>query len=222
MPTGLFSRGKTTSKPKQKLQVLIACSFCLICIIHISTICKITYYIIWEAKEKLNDILYSMLGVLIPFIGTILGSILVFFLRKDINEKFQKIIIGFASGVMIAASIWSLVMPSVEMAEEQGLINWLPATTGLVIGIIFLILTSKVADKIAKKKNGKKLNMLFFSVTLHNIPEGMAVRSMLCWFFSRKYRNNINCCNGIGNWNCYSKHTRGSYNFNAFKNEGNE
>ena len=123
----------------------------------------------------MNDTLYSIIGILIPFLGTALGSCFVFFLRKKINEKFQKIIIGFASGVMIAASIWSLIMPSVEMAEEQGIINWLPATIGLIAGIGFLILTSKSADKIAQKKNGKKLNMLFFSVTLHNIPEGMAV-----------------------------------------------
>ena len=123
----------------------------------------------------MNNILYSMLGIIIPFIGTSLGSILVFFLNKKINIKTEKIIIGFAAGVMIAASIWSLIMPSVEMAEKQNIIKWIPATVGFIFGIIFLIFINKLAEKIENKKNGKKLDMLLFSVTLHNIPEGMAV-----------------------------------------------
>lgn len=76
---------------------------------------------------KVNDILYSIAGILIPFAGTSLGSSLVFFLKKNLNEKIQKMIVGFAAGVMIAASVWSLILPSVEMAEEQGVIPWLPA-----------------------------------------------------------------------------------------------
>ena len=91
------------------------------------------------------------------------------------NEKFQKILIGFASGVMIAASVWSLILPSVEMAECQGIISWIPPTLGLIIGLIFLLIINKIADNLERKNNGKKLNMLLFSVTLHNIPEGMAV-----------------------------------------------
>ena len=123
----------------------------------------------------MNDILYSIFGILIPFLGTSLGSIFVFFLREKINGKLQKLIVGFAGGVMIAASIWSLILPSVEMAENQGEIAWLPTTIGLVLGIIFLIAINKTAEKLEEKNNGKKLNMLIFSVTLHNIPEGMAV-----------------------------------------------
>ena len=123
----------------------------------------------------MNNTLYSMIGILIPFIGTTLGSGFVLFFKKHINEKIQKLIVGFAAGVMIAASIWSLILPSAELAEEQGVINWLPATIGFILGITFLILTNYVADKLANKRNGKKLNMLLFSVTLHNIPEGMAV-----------------------------------------------
>lgn len=120
------------------------------------------------------NILYSIGGILIPFIGTSLGSSLVFFLKKNINEKVQKLIVGFAAGVMIAASIWSLIIPAVEMAENQGIISWLPATIGLAAGVLILIIINKVAEKV-EKKGGKKLNMLLFSVTLHNIPEGMAV-----------------------------------------------
>ncbi len=73
------------------------------------------------------NVLYSIAGILIPFAGTSLGSSLVFFLRKNMNEKFQKIIVGFAAGVMIAASVWSLILPSVEMAEEKYKLVWMPA-----------------------------------------------------------------------------------------------
>ena len=76
---------------------------------------------------------------------------------------------------MIAASVWSLIIPSVEMAETQGITLWIPATIGLILGIIFLLIINKFAENIKRKNKKKKLNMLLFSVTLHNIPEGMAV-----------------------------------------------
>ena len=76
---------------------------------------------------------------------------------------------------MIAASIWSLILPAVEMAEAQGKISWLPAAVGFALGVIFLIFINKLAQKLEEKENGKSLNMLTFSVTLHNIPEGMEV-----------------------------------------------
>ena len=123
----------------------------------------------------MNNVLYSIIGILIPFVGTSFGSSFVLFMKKNLSEKFQKIMVGFAAGVMIAASIWSLILPSVEMAEKQKIITWVPATIGLVLGVMFLIIINKMADKIQEKRNGKKLNMLLFSVTLHNIPEGMAV-----------------------------------------------
>ena len=132
----------------------------------------------------MNDILYSIIGILIPFIGTSLGSALVFFMKKDLNEKLHKLTIGFAGGVMIAASIWSLIIPSVEMAETLNHLKWLPATIGLLLGVIFLIVINKVAEKIEHKKNSKKLNMLLFSVTLHNIPEGMAIGVCFAGFLS--------------------------------------
>ena len=132
----------------------------------------------------MNDTLYSIIGILVPFLGTSLGSSFIFFLKNNINQKIQKIIVGFAAGVMIAASVWSLIIPSVEMAEKQNIIKWLPVTVGLIFGIIFLILINKLADKIESKKNGKKLNMLLFSVTLHNIPEGMAVGVCFAAFMS--------------------------------------
>ena len=122
----------------------------------------------------MNETLYSILIILIPLIGTSLGSFFVFFLKKNINTNFNKIMIGFAAGVMLAASVWSLIIPSVEMARNQNVISWFPASLGLLFGLFFLIIISNLADKI-RVKNNKNMNMLLFSVTLHNIPEGMAV-----------------------------------------------
>lgn len=130
------------------------------------------------------DMLYSIAGILIPFAGTSLGSSLVFFLKKNMNEKFQKIIVGFAAGVMIAASVWSLILPSVEMAEGKYKAIWIPAAVGLILGVLFLIFVNKIAESCENKRDGKKLNMLMFSVTLHNIPEGMAVGVCFAGFLS--------------------------------------
>ena len=163
----------------------------------------------------MESVLYSIAGILIPFFGTSFGSFFVFFLKEKMNEKIQKIIIGFAGGVMIAASIWSLILPAVDMAENQGKIAWMPATVGLILGVLFLIVINKIAENIEDKKDGKKLNMLIFSVTLHNIPEGMAVRSWICRIFSKKCRNRINGGNAFSNWNSNSKYTRRSNNFYA-------
>lgn len=134
----------------------------------------------------MNDVLYSIIGILIPFIGTSLGSSFVFFMKKNMSERFQKITVGFAAGVMVAASVWSLILPSVEMAENQGVISWVPATVGLILGVVFLILINRTAEKLESKRNGKKMNMLLFSVTLHNIPERNGCRREFCGFFSRK------------------------------------
>ena len=130
------------------------------------------------------NILYCIFGILIPFVGTSLGSFFVFFIKKNLNEKFQKLIVGFASGVMIAASIWSLIIPSVEMVENDNGISWIPATIGFILGILFLIVINEITLKCSKIKNGKKMNMLMFSVTLHNIPEGMAVGVCFLGFLS--------------------------------------
>lgn len=135
----------------------------------------------------MNSIFLCVIGILIPFIGTSLGSSFVFFLKKNLNVKFHKLMIGFAIGVMLAASVWSLILPAVEMAENSGDIGWLPATIGLVFGIIFLIIIDKVANRVENKKNGKNLNMLMFSVTLHNIPEGMAVGVCFAGFLTRSH-----------------------------------
>lgn len=119
-------------------------------------------------------LLYCMLGILVPFVGTCVGSFLVFFLRKDLGDKFQRIMVGFAVGVMLAASVWSLIIPSIEMAVTQYNFEWIPASVGLLLGVLFLIFVNKFSDRLVSK-NSKNMNMLLFSVVLHNIPEGMAV-----------------------------------------------
>ena len=83
-------------------------------------------------------------GLAIPFLGTTLGSAMVFFMKNKINNKIEKLLLGFASGVMIAASIWSLLIPSIDMAEEQGVIAWIPATVGFLLGIFFLLILDTI------------------------------------------------------------------------------
>ena len=122
-------------------------------------------------------------GLLIPFLGTILGAATVFLMKNTLSKKIEKILLGFASGVMIAASIWSLIIPSIEMAEEQGIVAWIPAAIGFLLGIIFLLALDSIIPHMhleSEKPEGiksqlKKTTMLVLAVTLHNIPEGMAV-----------------------------------------------
>lgn len=124
-----------------------------------------------------------IIGLLIPFLGTTLGSAMVFFLRDKMNQKTEKLLLGFASGVMIAASVWSLLIPSINMAEEQNKIAWIPASVGFIFGILFLLILDSVIPHMhldKEKPEGiksklKKTTMLVLAVTLHNIPEGMAV-----------------------------------------------
>ena len=104
-----------------------------------------------------------ILGILIPFIGTIIGALLVFFMKKEINKKIEIIIYGFAAGVMMAALIWSLIIPAIESSSV------IPVVIGLVLGVG----TFYLMDLYFNKK--KKINNLMVAVTLHNIPEGMAV-----------------------------------------------
>lgn len=105
------------------------------------------------------------LGILIPFIGTVLGSMMVFFMIKNLNRKIEILILGFASGVMVAASIWSLIIPAIEL-------NFF----GVVIGLIFGFLFFWLMDFLMLKKDRKKdFNKMLFAITLHNIPEGMAI-----------------------------------------------
>lgn len=122
-------------------------------------------------------------GLLIPFLGTTLGSGMVFLMKNEMNKKIEKLLLGFASGVMIAASVWSLLIPSIEMAENQNKLAWVPAAIGFLLGMVFLLILDSLIPHLhlnndkpeGIKAKLKKTTMLVLAVTLHNIPEGMAV-----------------------------------------------
>lgn len=114
-----------------------------------------------------NRFIAIFIGIILPFIGTTLGSGLVLLFKNKINDKFHKMFLGFSGGVMIAASCWSLIIPSVELATKQGIIPWIPACIGILLGSFFIPL----CDRLMKTNN----SMLFFAITMHNIPEGVAV-----------------------------------------------
>lgn len=123
------------------------------------------------------------LGILIPFIGTALGAGCVFILKGKIKSEVQKALMGFASGVMVAASVWSLLLPAIDMSESMGRFAFIPAAVGFALGISFLLGMDKLIPHLhleSKEPEGvkaplKKTTMLVLAVTLHNIPEGMAV-----------------------------------------------
>ncbi|MDE6404545.1 MAG: ZIP family metal transporter [Lachnospiraceae bacterium] len=121
-------------------------------------------------------------GLLIPFVGTTLGSAMVFFMR-GMHKEIERLLLGFASGVMIAASVWSLLIPAIDMAGEQGQIAWVPAAGGFLGGMAFLLVLDSLIPHLhleSTEPEGvettlKKTTMLVLAVTLHNIPEGMSV-----------------------------------------------
>ena len=127
------------------------------------------------------------LGLLLPFLGTLLGSSMVFLLRGSMGVGLKKLLLGFASGVMVAASVWSLLIPSIEMSAELGVVSWLPAAVGFLLGMAFLFLLDTIIPHIHTesqepegiKSSLKRSTMLALAVTLHNIPEGMAVGVVL-------------------------------------------
>lgn len=124
-----------------------------------------------------------IIGLLIPFIGTVLGAGTVFLMKNKINVKIEKLLLGFAAGVMISASIWSLILPSIEMAKSQNIVEWVPATVGFLFGVLFLLALDSIIPHLHLKSDKpegikaklEKITMMVLAVTLHNIPEGMAV-----------------------------------------------
>lgn len=121
--------------------------------------------------------------LLTPFIGTTLGAAMVFFMKGEMNQKVRKMLLGFAAGVMIAASVWSLLIPALELSEGLGRLSWLPAVIGFLLGIGFLLALDTLIPHLhqsGQKPEGipsklSKTSMLILAVTLHNLPEGMAV-----------------------------------------------
>ena len=126
----------------------------------------------------------TFIGILIPFIGTTLGSACVFFMKKSLSNMVQRSLAGFAAGVMVAASIWSLLIPAIEQSESMGRLSFLPAFSGFWIGILFLLLLDHMIPHLhvgSEQTEGPKSNLsrtAMMAVTLHNIPEGMAVGVM--------------------------------------------
>ncbi|MCL2159151.1 MAG: ZIP family metal transporter [Oscillospiraceae bacterium] len=131
----------------------------------------------------MHNLLLTGGGIGFIFLMTCLGSATVFLFGKANPKKFQRIFLGFAAGVMIAASVWSLLLPAIEEAEMQGIAGWIPAAGGFALGVLFLLGLDSVIPHLhplSDKKEGpasasKKTTLLIFAVTLHNIPEGMAV-----------------------------------------------
>lgn len=142
----------------------------------------------------MDNYLNILIGLIIPFIGTALGASTTFLIKKKLNSNIENLLLGFASGVMIAASVWSLLIPSIDMAKSQGIISWLPASCGFLLGILFLLLLDYIIPHIHKdsklpegiKSSLSKEIKLTLAVTLHNIPEGMAVGVVFAGFASNE------------------------------------
>jgi len=131
-------------------------------------------------------------GLLIPFAGTVLGAACVFFLKNDLKEGVQRALSGFAAGVMVAASIWSLIVPAIEQCADKGRWAFLPAFIGFWLGILFLLLLDEVTPHLhiginqteGPRSRASRTLMMVLAVTLHNIPEGMAVGVVYAGLFS--------------------------------------
>ena len=133
-----------------------------------------------------------VIGVLTPFIGTTAGAFCVFFSKRELGKSVHRALLGFAGGVMIAASVWSLIIPAIEQSEQMGRLSFFPAAAGLWIGILFLMSIDHIIPHLnAKAENSEKTDtklsrtaMMILAVTLHNIPEGMAVGAVYAGYLS--------------------------------------
>lgn len=131
-------------------------------------------------------------GILIPFLGTTLGAACVFFLKKTLSESLQRALTGFAVGVMVAASVWSLLIPAIEQSSSMGRLAFAPAVIGFWCGVLFLLLLDHIIPHLHRncqqtegpKAHLQRSTMLLLAVTLHNIPEGMAVGVMYAGYLS--------------------------------------
>ena len=131
-------------------------------------------------------------GILIPFLGTSLGAACVFFMKKTLSDMVQRALTGFAAGVMVAASVWSLLIPAMEQSAGMGKLSFVPAVVGFWIGILFLLgldhivphLHAKSGQTEGPKSQLRRTTMMVLAVTLHNIPEGMAVGVVYAGYLS--------------------------------------
>ena len=131
-------------------------------------------------------------GILIPFLGTSFGAACVFFMKKEMGDRLQRMLTGFAAGVMVAASIWSLLIPAMEQVVDMGKLAFVPAVAGFWLGILFLLLLDHIIPHLHRnsqraegpKSQLKRTTMLVLAVTLHNIPEGMAVGAVYAGYLA--------------------------------------
>ena len=134
----------------------------------------------------------TFLGIMIPFLGTTLGASCVFFMKRSLGDLVQRSLAGFAAGVMVAASIWSLLIPAIEQSEDMGKLSFLPAFIGFWVGVLFLLLLDHLIPHLhvgsnqaeGPKSRLDRTTMMVLAVTLHNIPEGMAVGVVYAGFLS--------------------------------------
>ncbi len=134
----------------------------------------------------------TFLGILIPFLGTALGAACVFFMKKSLGDLVRHSLAGFAAGVMVAASIWSLLIPAIEQSNDLGKLSFLPAFSGFWLGVLFLLVLDHLIPHLhvgSEQAEGPKTKlgrttMMVLAVTLHNIPEGMAVGVMYAGFLA--------------------------------------
>ena len=120
----------------------------------------------------------TILGLAVPFIGTTLGAACVFFMKRSLGQTISTLLCGFAAGVMTAASVWSLIIPSIERSKAMGKLSFIPALIGFWTGVLFLLLldrTLPLAEQNDVRSGTKRTAMMILAVTIHNIPEGMAV-----------------------------------------------
>lgn len=128
----------------------------------------------------MSNLAILIIGVSFIFLMTTLGSAIVFFFKRPVKDKIKSLMLGFASGLMIATSVWSLLLPAIEQSAHYGKWSFLPATIGTIVGCLFLVVLDKVIPFLLKKHDKEddaiaKSQKLFFAVTLHNVPEGLAV-----------------------------------------------
>lgn len=145
-----------------------------------------------EYRGKKAVVVQAFYGIAIPFLGTALGAACVFFMKKSLSDLVHRSLTGFAAGVMVAASIWSLLIPSIEQSSSMGKWSFVPAAVGFWIGVLFLLvldhavphLHAKNDEAEGPKSEFRRTTMMILAVTLHNIPEGMAVGVVYAGFLS--------------------------------------
>ena len=131
----------------------------------------------------MNGIFLALLGTMATFLVTVLGSAVIFFVRNEVSDNLQCGFLGFAGGVMVAASVWSLILPGIDFAEENGQIGWLVMTVGFLAGVLVLLVADGCLNRYLKKMKEKddhpqlkkSAALLILAITVHNIPEGMSV-----------------------------------------------